>query len=137
RVVIIDHHRRASEFVEDPILVYLEPYASSTSELVTEILQYIIEKISLEPIEADALLAGIFIDTKNFTFKTGVRTFEAASYLRRRGADTINARQLFQNDMSTFIAKAKAVKDAQVYKEQIAISISPSDVRDATLIAAQ
>ncbi|MCR1899273.1 DHH family phosphoesterase [Irregularibacter muris] len=137
RVIVIDHHRRASEFIEDPVLTYLEPYASSTSEMVTEILQYIEDKIELEPIEADALLAGIFIDTKNFTFKTGVRTFEAASYLRRRGANTISSRQLFQNNMSTFVAKAEAVQRAQIFKDNIAISISPSDVRDANLIAAQ
>lgn len=137
RIVLIDHHRRGSEFIEDPILIYLEPYASSTNELVTEILQYITEKIELEPIEADAMLAGIFIDTKNFTFKTGVRTFEAASFLRRKGANTVSARQLFQSDMSTFVAKAETVKKAEIYKEHIAISISPSDVKDATLIAAQ
>lgn len=137
RVVVIDHHRRASEFVENPVLTYLEPYASSASEMVTEIIQYIDEKLELEPIEADALLAGIFIDTKNFTFKTGVRTFEAASYLRRKGADTISSRQLFQSDMATFIAKADTVKRAEIFKENIAISISPSDVRDSTLVAAQ
>ncbi len=136
-IIVIDHHRRASEFINNPALVYLEPYASSTSEMVTEILQYIVEKVEIEPIEADALLAGIFIDTKNFTFKTGVRTFEAASYLRRKGANTITARQLFQNDMSTFIARAEAVKNAQVFRDNIAISMSPSNVRDGTLIAAQ
>jgi c-di-AMP phosphodiesterase-like protein len=135
--IIIDHHRRASEFITDPALVYLEPYASSSSEMITEILQYIIEKLEIEPIEADALLAGIFIDTKNFTFKTGVRTFEAASYLRRKGANTVTARQLFQSDMSTFVARAEAVKCAQVFRDNIAISKSPSDVRDATLVAAQ
>lgn len=136
-IIVIDHHRRASEFINNPALVYLEPYASSTSEMVTEILQYIVEKVEMEPIEADALLAGIFIDTKNFTFKTGVRTFEAASYLRRKGANTITARQLFQNDMSIFIARAEAVKNAQVFRDNIAISMSPSNVRDGPLIAAQ
>lgn len=136
-IIIIDHHRRASEFIKDPALVYLEPYASSSSEMITEILQYIAEKLEIEPIEADALLAGIFIDTKNFTFKTGVRTFEAASYLRRKGANTITARQLFQSDMATFVARAEAVKCAQVFRDSIAISKSPSDVRDATLVAAQ
>lgn len=137
RIVLIDHHRRGSEFIENPTLTYLEPYASSTNELVTEVLQYITEKIELASIEADAMLAGIFIDTKNFTFKTGVRTFEAASYLRRKGANTIAARQLFQSDMSTFVAKAETVKKAQIYRKNIAISISPSDVEDATLVAAQ
>lgn len=136
-IIVIDHHRRASEFIKDPALAYLEPYASSSSEMITEILQYIIEKIEIQPIEADALLAGIFIDTKNFTFKTGVRTFEAASYLRRKGANTVTARQLFQSNMSTFIARAEAVKCAQVFRDNIAISKSPSDVRDATLVAAQ
>ncbi len=137
RVIVIDHHRRASEFIKDPVLVYLEPYASSTSEMVTEILQYIMDRIEIPPIEADALLAGIFIDTKNFTFKTGVRTFEAASYLRRKGANTVTSRQLFQSDMSTFIAKAEAVKGAQIFRGNIAISVSPSNVKDSTLIAAQ
>ncbi len=137
RVVLIDHHRRGSEFIEDPILTYLEPYASSTNELVTEILQYITEKIELEPVEADAMLAGIFIDTKNFTFKTGVRTFEAASFLRRKGANTVSAKLLFQSDMSTFLKKAETVKKAEIYRDHIAISISPSDEKDATLIAAQ
>ena len=85
RIVVFDHHRRSAETIENAILSYLEPYASSSSELVTEIIQYFDDKIRIEPVEADALLAGITMDTKNFTFKTGVRTFEAASYLRRAG----------------------------------------------------
>ena len=101
-MVIIDHHFRGTEYIEDPSLLYHEPYASSCCELVTEIVQYFDENISLLPLEAEALLAGITIDTKGFSFKTGVRTFEAASYLRRSGADTISIRQLFQDDLKTY-----------------------------------
>ena len=98
KVVLIDHHRRGAEFIEDPILTYLEPYASSTCELVTEILYYMSEKMEMTKFEADALLAGITVDTKNFTFQTGVRTFEAASILKRAGADTTSVRQFFRDD---------------------------------------
>ncbi len=135
--VIIDHHRRASEFIDDAVLAYIEPYASSTSELVTEILQYMFEKPKIKQIEAEALLAGIFIDTKNFSFQTGVRTFEAASFLRGAGADTILTRQLFQDDMNTFLARAEVVKAARMYKDSIAISIIPENTKNPALIAAQ
>lgn len=96
KVVIIDHHRRSPDSIEGALLTYIEVYASSTSELVTEIIQYMFEKPKLKQIEAEGLLAGITMDTKNFYFKTGVRTFEAASFLRRLGADTIDIKKNVQ-----------------------------------------
>lgn len=137
KVVIIDHHRRGTEFIENAVIAYIEPYASSTSELVTEILQYMFEKSKIKQIEAEALLAGIFIDTKNFSFQTGVRTFEAASFLRRVGADTTLTRQLFQDDMETFLTRAEVVKNATMFKNNIAISTIPQEAKYHALVAAQ
>ncbi len=137
KVVLIDHHRRGAEFIEDPVLSYLEPYASSTCELVTEILYYVGDKLDVNKFEAEALLAGISVDTKNFTFQTGVRTFEAASFLRRAGADTTSVRQLFQDDINTFMAKAEVVKEAKVIDERIAISKLRKESKDSVLIAAE
>lgn len=137
RIVLIDHHRRGTEFIDNTALKYHEPYASSTSELVTEILQYMDNKVIVEKIEAEALMAGIAVDTKNFTFKTGVRTFEAASLLRRFGADTTVVRQLFQDDLETFITKSSIVSSAKLYDHEIAISFSKEDDPNAQLIAAQ
>ncbi len=136
-IVLIDHHRRGTEFIDNTVLTYLEPYASSTCELVTEILNYMEDKISIEKIEAEALLAGITVDTKNFSFKTGVRTFEAASLLRRAGADTTVVRQLFQDDLSTFIAKANVVRNAEIIFEGVAISICNNDIPNVQIVAAQ
>ncbi len=136
-IVLIDHHRRSTEFIENTVLTYLEPYASSTAELVTEILQYIDDKLCLEKIEAEALLAGITVDTKNFSFKTGVRTFEAASLLRRAGADTTEVRKLFQDDLSTFVAKANVVRNAEVIEGSIAISACEENIQNVQLVAAQ
>jgi c-di-AMP phosphodiesterase-like protein len=137
KIAIIDHHRRGSEFIENAVITYIEPYASSTSELVTELLQYMFEKPRIKQIEAEALLAGIFIDTKNFSFQTGVRTFEAASYLRKMGADTTLTKQLFQDDMVTFLTRAEVVKAAQMFKNNIAISTIPVDAKNPALVAAQ
>jgi len=137
KVVLIDHHRRGAEFINDPVLTYLEPYASSTCELVSEILNYMGDKMEIEKFEAEALLAGISVDTKNFTFKTGVRTFEAASFLRRVGADTTSVRQLFQDDLKTFILKAEVVGAAEIIEDKIAISILGKETEDSVLIAAQ
>lgn len=137
KVVIIDHHRRGISFIDDPVLTYLEPYSSSACELVTEILYYMDDKLNLERFEAEALLAGISVDTKNFTFKTGVRTFEAASLLRRAGADTTSVRQLFQDDLNTFIAKADVVKNARIMEDTIAISTLVRDGNDTMLVTAQ
>ncbi|WIF95833.1 DHH family phosphoesterase [Caminicella sporogenes] len=137
RIVLIDHHRRGTEFIENTVLTYLEPYASSTAELVTEILQYMDDKMKIEKIEAEALLAGIAVDTKNFSFKTGVRTFEAASILRRAGADTTEVRQLFQDDLSTYIARADVVRSAEIIEEGIAISVCKQNIKNIQLVAAQ
>ena len=137
RTVVIDHHRMGTEFVENTVLKYLEPYASSASELVTEILQYMEAKPNIEKIEAEALLAGITLDTKNFSFKTGVRTFEAASLLRRFGADTTVVRQFFQDDLETFVSKSNIVKNARMYGEDVAISVSAEPLKNVQLALAQ
>lgn len=137
QVVVIDHHRKGADFIQDAVLTYQETYASSTCELITEILQYVEEKIRLKPIEVEALYAGIVVDTKNFTFKTGVRTFEAASFLRRQGVDTVAVKQLFQNDLGTYINISNIVKDAELINENIAISVCPQNIKNAQLIAAQ
>lgn len=137
RVVVIDHHRRGAEYIEDAMLYYQEPYASSCCELVIEMLQYLDEKIVLHPLEVEAMYAGIAIDTKNFTFKTGVRTFEAASYLRKAGADTSSVKQLFQNDLQTYIARSNVVKNAEIVQDTVAVSICPTNIKNAQLIVAQ
>lgn len=137
KVVVIDHHRRGESFIEDPILIYLEPYASSASELVTEILSYMDSKFSMEQIEAEALLAGISVDTKGFTFKTGVRTFEAAAYLRRSGADTLDVSLLFQDDFQIVAQKSAIISRAMIYRKEIAISYMEEESENAVLIAAQ
>jgi len=137
KIVIIDHHRRSENTIENPVLLYLEPYASSTSELVTELLQYLSNKIDIQNLEADALLAGITVDTKNFTFKTGVRTFEAASYLRRLGADVASVKQLIQNDIESFLLKAEIIKSAEMIAEGIVLALYDKPVENATLLAAQ
>jgi c-di-AMP phosphodiesterase-like protein len=136
-LVVIDHHRRSPEFIEEAALVYQETYASSTCELVTEILQYISEGIKLSPMEAEALLAGIVTDTKNFAYKTGVKTFEAASFLRRMGADTSEIKQLFQEDLDTFVARAETVKNARIISGFIAISVCPEGIKNPLLVTAQ
>jgi c-di-AMP phosphodiesterase-like protein len=137
QIVVIDHHRRGADYLQEAILTYHETYASSTCELVTEILQYVEEKIKLKPIEAEALYAGIVVDTKNFTFKTGVRTFEAAAFLRRQGVDTVSVKQLFQNDIDTYINISDTVKEAEIIMDNIAVSICSPIVKNASLIAAQ
>lgn len=138
KIVLFDHHRKSTtDFIEQAVLIYHEPYASSTSELVTEMIQHFGKKIKLKPIEADALLAGITVDTKNFCVKTGAITFEAAGFLRRNGADSIRVRLLFQNDMDEYKAKAAAVRDAEIFRGSMAISVCPSDVENSTLTAAQ
>jgi len=136
-VVVIDHHRKGADFIQDAVLTYQEIYASSTCELVTEILQYVGDKIKLRPIEAEALYSGIVVDTKNFTFKTGVRTFDAASFLKRQGVDTISVKQLFQNDLETYINISNVVMAADIIDDRIAISVCPPDMKDAQLIAAK
>ena len=122
RVCVIDHHRRAAEYI-DPVVVNLhEPYASSASELVTELLQYSVEKENVLPIEAKSLMAGIFLDTKNFNVRTGERTFEAAAVLRRLGADTVEVKKLLQSDFQETMAKYQIIKSARLYRKEIAIA---------------
>ncbi len=137
KVVVIDHHRRGVEFIKDPVLTYLEPYASSTCELVTEVLSYMSDKINLTKFEAEALMAGITVDTKNFSFQTGVRTFEAASTLKRAGADTTVVRQLFRDDYNTFMYKAEVVKSSKIIFDKIAVGRLETQMEDSLLIAAQ
>ena len=121
RVAVIDHHRRGSSYIEKMALNYHEPYASSASELVTELLQYLVEPTDLMHEEAEALLAGIVLDTKNFTNRTGGRTFEAAAFLRRRGADTQEVQRMFQSDLQSMISRYDIIRQAEVYHEDIAI----------------
>jgi len=135
RVVVIDHHRKSASLIEDAILSYIEPYASSTAELVTEIVQYMNDKYKMKPIEAEALLAGICVDTKNFYFKTGVRTFEAAAYLRKQGADTIDVKKLFSSDLNSYIKKAEIIKSAEITNENIAIAVCPIEIPNNILAA--
>ncbi|MDD3350761.1 MAG: DHH family phosphoesterase [Eubacteriales bacterium] len=138
KVVIIDHHRKSEDCIENATLTYMEAYASSTSELVTEILQYIGDgKKTLEKYEAEALLGGITVDTKSFSIKTGVRTFEAAAWLRRNGADTANVRQFFQTDMDSFKLRSALIADAEIYPGGIAISACEGEYPDINIIISQ
>ena len=122
KVAVIDHHRRASSYIADAALNFHEPYASSASELVTELSQYLLEPADLLKIEAEALLAGITLDTKQFTMRTGSRTFEAAAFLRRSGADPGDVKKLFQNDLEGTIARYDIIQTARMYKDGIAVA---------------
>ena len=135
--VVIDHHRRSTNFIENATLMFQEVYASSASELVTELLQYAEAKINLKTVEAESLYAGIMMDTKNFTFKTGVRTFEAAAYLRRCGVDIIRVKKWFQSDFASFNTIADIVKKAELVGNGIAISTYDEVGKDANLICAK
>ena len=135
--VLIDHHRRGANYIEPLALKYHEPYASSACELVTEIFQYIKNGAKLSAKEAQAVYSGIVLDTKNFSMKTGVRTFEAASFLRRMGVDTVNVKRIFQNDMSMYQKRAKIVSNAERYKDVIAISSWDENEENANVIASQ
>lgn len=137
KIVVIDHHRRSADYIEDATLIFQEVYASSAAELVTELLQYAEVKIDLKTIEAESLYAGIMMDTKNFTFKTGVRTFEAAAYLRRCGVDIIRVKKWFQSDLTSFNLIAGIVKEAEIVSEGIAISTYEETTKDASLICAK
>lgn len=136
-VVVIDHHRRGREFVKNPVLTYVEPYASSTCELVTEMLTYMSDDFELTDFEADALMSGIVVDTKNFTFHTGVRTFEAASILRRAGADMGKVKVLFEDDYDTILMRAEVVHNAKIIFDNIAISYLDREASNSVLVAAQ
>jgi len=137
QIVVIDHHRRAADFINNTVLVYHEPYSSSTCEMITEILQYTKDKMSLTKLEAECLYAGMVLDTKNFAFKTGVRTFEAASYLRKQGVDTISIKTMFQQDFSTYVKKSAIIKDAIIIKDCIAIGTYSEMDTDINTLAAQ
>lgn len=137
KIVIIDHHRRSTDYIENATLTFQEVYASSAAELVTELLQYAEAKVDLKTIEAESLYAGIMMDTKNFTFKTGVRTFEAAAYLRRCGVDIIRVKKWFQSDLASFNRIADIVKKADIVNDTIAISIYEEKTKDASLVCAK
>lgn len=137
-IIIFDHHRQTNEAIDNASLSYIEPYASSTCEMVAEILQYIGGNLKLRPMEADALYAGIMIDTNNFLTKTGVRTFEAAAYLRRNGADVTRLRKIFRSDFSEFKIKADAISSAEIYLNHFTIAVCVGDgVVSPTVLAAQ
>lgn len=137
-VVVFDHHRQGSEVIENPMLSYIEPYASSACEMVAEVLQYFQDGIRLESCEADCIYAGILIDTNNFMTKAGVRTFEAAAYLKRSGAEMTRVRKLLRDDMDAYKAKAEAVRQAEVYRGAFAIAVCPSgNLESPTIVGAQ
>ncbi|UAL52311.1 MULTISPECIES: DHH family phosphoesterase [Metabacillus] len=129
-VVVIDHHRRGEEFIKDPLLVYMEPYASSTAELVTELLEYQTKRLKMNMIEATSLLAGIIVDTKSFTLRTGSRTFDAASYLRSKGADTILVQKFMREDIDHYVKRSKIIQNTNMLKDGIAIAKSDPDSED-------
>ncbi|QAV86447.1 DHH family phosphoesterase [Bacillus subtilis] len=137
-IVVIDHHRRGEEFIRDPLLVYMEPYASSTAELVTELLEYQPKRLKINMIEATALLAGIIVDTKSFSLRTGSRTFDAASYLRAKGADTVLVQKFLKETVDSYIKRAKLIQHTVLYKDNIAIASLPENEEeyfDQVLIA--
>lgn len=137
-IVVLDHHRQGSEVIENATLSYIEAYASSACEMVSEILQYISDNLKLRSEEADCMYSGIMIDTNNFMTKTGVRTFEAAAFLRRNGADVTRVRKLFRDDAAEYKAKADAVSQAEIYRQAYAISVcTGEDVASPTVVGAQ
>ena len=137
-VVVLDHHRRGNEIIENAVLSYVEPYASSTCEMVAEILQYFSDDLRLRNIEADCIYAGIIIDTNNFITRAGVRTFEAAAFLRRSGADMTRVRKMLRDNFDSYKAKAEAVRSAEIYLECFAIAVCPSEgLESPTVVGAQ
>lgn len=136
-IVIIDHHRRSADFIENATLTFQEVYASSAAELVTELIQYVEEKVELKTIEAESLYAGIMMDTKNFTYKTGVRTFEAAAYLRKCGVDIIRVKKWFQSNLESFNRIAEIVGKAEIVNESIAIAIYEEKAKDVNVVCAK
>lgn len=138
-IVVLDHHRQGSEVIKNAVLSYIEPYASSACEMIAEILQYFSDNVRLKSREADCIYAGIIIDTNNFVTKTGVRTFEAAAFLRRSGADVTRVRKMFRNDMTSYKARAEAVRHAEVFMTCYAISICPpnKELESPTVVGAQ
>ena len=137
-IVVFDHHRQGNERIENSVLSYIEPYASSACEMIAETLQYFSDNMQLKPNEADCIYAGILIDTNNFMTKTGVRTFEAAAYLKRSGAEVTRVRKLLREDMNTYKARAEVVRHAEVYRGAFAISICKSEgLESPTIVGAQ
>lgn len=137
-IVVLDHHRQTSEIIDNAVLSYVEPYASSTCEMVAEILQYIADGIKVRSAEADAMYAGIVIDTHNFENQTGVRTFEAAAFLRRSGADVTRVRKLFREKMVDYKARAEAIRSAEIFEGAFAIGVCPAEnVESPTVVGAQ
>ena len=137
KVVVIDHHRRGVEFISNTVLLFHEIYVSSTCEMVTELIQYMDENIKINKMTAEGLLAGINLDTKNFAFKTGVRTFEAASYLRKIGADTIEVKKLFNADISDFTTKAEIIQNTKIINNRICIGYTSSEIDNVNVIIAK
>ena len=136
-IAVLDHHRQSSNIIENAVLSYVEPYSSSTCEMIAEVLQYMVDDIKFPALEAECMYAGIMIDTRNFMNRTGVRTFEAAAFLRRCGADITRVRKMFRDDMASYQAKAEAVRNAEVYRKEYAIAVCPSDIDSSTVLAAQ
>ena len=136
-VVILDHHRQSSESIENPVLSYIEPYASSACEMVAEILQYITDGVKLRPIEADAMFAGLMIDTNNFSSKTGVRTFEAAAFLKKSGADITRVHLAFRDSMEIYRARAEAVRHAQIENNMAYAACPAEGLESPTIVGAQ
>jgi c-di-AMP phosphodiesterase-like protein len=136
-VVVIDHHRRSEDFIKNPMLVYMEPYASSTAELVTELLEYQPKNEKINSLEATALLAGIIVDTKSFTLRTGSRTFDAASYLRALGADTVLVQKFLKEDVDTYLQRSKIIEKVKFYFDGIAVACAPENVICTPVLTAQ
>lgn len=135
-IVVIDHHRRSEDFIENPTLVYMEPYASSTCELVTELLEYQPRTLKLSKLEATSMLAGIIVDTNSFTLRTGSRTFDAASYLRASGADTVLVQRFMKEDFEQFVKRSELIQRARVFRDSIAIAVADEgEIIDHVLIA--
>ncbi len=137
RIAVIDHHRRGTDYIENAILTFHEVYASSACELVTELVEYAEDSIKLDTLEVEALYAGIMMDTKNFTFKTGVRTFEAAAYLRKCGVDIIKVKKWFQSDLETYNKISEIVAKSEIIDDTIAISIYEKEDSDANITCAK
>ena len=137
-IVVLDHHRRGSEVIQNAVLSYVEPYASSSCEMIAEILQYFADGLKLRSIEADCIYAGIMIDTNNFTTRAGVRTFEAAAFLRRCGADVTRVRKMLRDNIDSYKARAEAVRTAEIYRDYFAIARCPSEgLESPTVVGAQ
>ena len=137
KVVVIDHHRRGVEFINDTVLLFHEIYVSSTCEMVTELVQYMENNIKINKLTAEGLLAGICLDTKNFAFKTGVRTFEAASYLKKVGADTIEVKKLFNSEIGDFVTKAEIIQSAKIIEEHICLAYTSTEADNINIVIAQ